>query len=282
MVHCYVVCVLCHCRRVTPGSTSSLIARKPHSSGKGRRRPEPTGTGYTGAYDFDLHLSTIKPPRWQQQQYRRQVEQGSMTMGAVGRSRFASPRSPCSTSPRSPVAALSFTPAPRGLQATAAAGSPAAGPRRLSQTFLGAGIPLSPPVLKQQHQQPCSSSTPAAAAAAGRRAVQAAQTEVKPAANAPKGAAGAGQGFGQVLWPYTEVDAQGPAGGSKPGPGAGDFTPSRRRGRGVGGPGAPPAGKGAKAAATAPAKVPSSRTFARQRQQLAQELYKQWNGLVRA
>jgi hypothetical protein len=260
-----------------------LIARKPHSSGRGRRHPEPTDTGYTGAYDFDVHLSTIKPPRWQQQQYRHHAEQGSMTVGAVGHSRFASPRSPCSTSPHSPVAALSFTPAPRGLQATAAAGSPAAGPRRLSQTFLGAGMPLSPPVLKQQHQQLGGSTPSAAAATAGGRAVQAAQTDVKHAgADARKGGTQAGQCFGQVLWPHTEVDAQAAAGGSKPGPGAGDFTPSRRRGKGVGGPGALSPAKGAKAAATAPAKVPSSRTFARQRQQLAQELYKQWNGLVRA
>lgn len=268
---CVVLLCVSHCRRITPGSTSSLVARRrPRSSGK--RQPRPADTGYTGAYDFDAHLSTIKPPKWQRQHY---MEQASMTVGAVQRSRLSinSPRSPYSASPKSPVAALAFTPAPQGKAAAAAAGvSPEAGPRRLSGSFLGQGIPLSPPVLKQQP----GFVTPAAT---NRRRGHTAQTDSKavvPRAPPTASKGRAGQEFGKVLWPLTEdsidSDSAGTSMGSSLQPG--ELVPSRRRTKGQGG----AVGKSAAAAcATAPPKAPSSRTFARQRQQLAQELYAQWN-----
>jgi hypothetical protein len=273
----FCVVLLCglRCRRITPGSTSSLVARRrPSSSGK--RQPQPTDTGYTGAYDFDAHLSTIKQPKWQLQQRQHYMEQTSMTVGAVGRSRFSSnsPRSPYSASPKSPVAALSFTPAPRGetVGTAAVAGSSGAGPRPLSGSFLGQGIPLSPPVLKQQP----GFVTPTATSS---RRGHTAQTDSKAAV--PRGPTTAskgreGQDFGKVLWPLTEdsvdMDSAGSSMGSSLQPG--ELVPSRRRTKEQGG----AAGKSAAAAcATAPPKAPSSRTFARQRQQLAQELYAQWN-----
>jgi hypothetical protein len=56
-------------------------------------------------------------------------------------------------------------------------------------------------------------------------------------------------------------------------------------GRGAGGKAGGAAGAGARqpmVCMTAPAKAPSSRTFARQRQQLSQQLYNQWNAQVGA
>lgn len=214
-----------------------------------------------------------------------------MTAGTTaGRSRLAnnSPSSAYSASPRSPVAALSFTPAPRGKTAAsaaagapaAAAGSPLGGPRRLSGTFLGQGSPLSPFIFKQQPQQP-GFVTPAATS---KRRVHTAQTDSKAAAPRPPATAGngkTGRELGKSLWPLTEDSAdsdsvEGSLGSSSLQPG--ELVTSRRRPKGQAG-GA--VGKGAAAGcATAPPKAPSSRTFVRQRQQMAQELYAQWNAQV--
>jgi hypothetical protein len=273
-------CVL-HCRRITPGSTSSLVARRrPSSSGK--LQPQPTDTGYTGAYDFDAHLSTIKPPKWQLQQRQHYMEQTSMTVGALGRSRLgnSSPRSPYSASPKSPVAALFFTPAHRGkatgaaAAAAAAASSPEAGARRLSGQFLGQG--MSHPAVKQQPGFITPSAT-------SRRRGHTVQADSKAAAargppTASKGTAG--QDFGKVLEPLTEDSADRDSDGGSLGSSLqpGELVLSRRRNREQGG----AVGKSAAAAcATAPPKASSSRTFARQRQQLTQELYAQWNVQVR-
>lgn len=267
-------------RRVTPGSTSSLVARRRPSSSSsgGKRGPQPTDTGYTGAYDFDAHLSTIKPPRWQLLQRQQHLEQASMTGVAEARPRRISGRSPSSASPLSPVAALSFTPAHRGKAAADGAGSPAVAPRRLSGSFLGQGLPLSPPVLKQQQLQQPGFVTPAAA---GRRRAHTAQTDSK----APRPPATAGKGQRKVLWVLSEdsVDSDIAADSSS---GIGSSSqpagqPRRRPKGGEQGAGGRGVGKSAAAAcATAPPKAPSSRTFARQRQQMAQDLYAQWNAQV--
>jgi hypothetical protein len=186
------------------------------------------------------------------------------------------------------------------------------GPRRLSQSFLGAGLPLSPPVLKQQPQQ---------TAAVNRRRGHTAQTERKPQAAAEGDATinrdAQSQSFGQVLWPLREhTGSAGAAGNSSSGGSrqANDFVPSQRRpkgatkdaagtggakgrpddrkkpaaaaqpkpGTGAAGDKAPGPRNAAAAAvrATAPPKATSSRTFARQRQQLAQDLYTLWNAQV--
>jgi hypothetical protein len=259
------------------------------------------------------------------QQRERYLEHTGMTAGAGGHSRrggssSSKARSPYSSfSPGSPVAALPFSTlrGPQAAATAAAADSPLGAPRRLSQTFLGAGLPLSPPVLKQQPQQSAGCVTPTAAAGRGRG--HTAQTERKPQAAAAENDAttdkgAASQGFGQVLWPFS--GHAGSAGATSSGSGSSrqvsDFVPSQRRGKGAakdaagtgkagdsaadrkkpaaaaqpktgtGGAGtrAPGPRNAAAVRATAPPKAPSSRTFARQRQQLAQDLYALWNAQV--
>lgn len=173
--------------------------------------------------------------------------------------------------------------------------------RRLSQTFLGGGGVggplLSPPVLKgqlqQQQQQGMMYSTPAggsaaAAAGGGRRGAQTALPARKTAAGAGVDGSDEGfvgrtgrqqqqQGFGgkTEMWQPLPEDADGPSSSSAAG--AGDLgTPlvpsSRRRPK--------KQQQQAGGAATAPAKAPSSRMWARTRQALSQQLYEQWNTLV--
>jgi len=260
-------CVSGVTRRITPGSTSSLVSRRRPSSDK-QRHTGPMDTGYTGAYDFDMHLSTVKPAGWQLQRRQQHLERGSMTDAAVGRSSFArSPSSPHSASPRSPVAALSFTPGLHGAAAVSPGPSMQGAARRLSQSFLGSCLPVSPPVLKLQGLQ----ATPAA----GQRGVHSAQPGAQAAATTGKGRMGQ---FGTQLWkPDDSSTPNNNSSSSSSMAQPGDFIPSSRRPK-------DPSAAGAAAripAATAPAKAPSSRTFARQRQQLAQDLYAQWNAQVR-
>lgn len=253
--------------RITPGSSSSLVARR-------RKR---RGTNEHAAVEAAAHTS-------QQQQQRPRCQQGENDRKSAGSTpppaaaaagcdpydfeavmaaltppntisacvktpgMAVAYNSSCGLTPRAGM--LPFTPAAAAAPSTCANLGAAAGPAAATAAPAGArrlsfGLsPFSPPVLKPQALFGVAA---AATSTAGR-------SVLNPIS----------------LVSSTSVMTAAPAGSlnTTVGPAGGKGTGRKRQQQPLG-------------AATAPAKAPTSRVFARQRQQLAQQLYDHWNAQVR-